>query len=216
MTGVVFPVGLTLEGKAVAVTGDNAEALDKIEKVLLAGAKVTLYAPSLEAQPRLKALGDTGAIAYVPHWLTPEETGAYRMVLSTRLDPEYSKAISSACRERGVWVSCFDQPALSDFSMASTLRRGPLQIAVFTGGASPSLARKIRQSLEKIFDDRFVAFLQGLGEMRRKLRAEEPDFQKRKDQLTRAVEGFEIEGTIKYPKSTSESARPVVSDDERR
>ncbi len=54
-------------------------------------------------------------------------------------------------RESGIPVNVADRPAEGDFALPSVLRRGGLQVAVSTGGASPTLARRIRYALEPSF-----------------------------------------------------------------
>lgn len=198
MSGPVFPVGLTLHAGPVAVSGDNAEAWEKIERLTHAGAGITLYAPDIRGTPG-ESLAGAGKVIHVPRWLAPADVGRYRLVLSTRLDPAYSTEIAAACRAAGVIVNCYDNPAASDFAMPAVMHSGKLQIAVFTGGSSPALARKIRLAFERIFDDRFASFLDALGALRERLRRDEPDAAKRRESLLAAVEGFEIEGLIKYP-----------------
>ncbi len=197
----VFPVGLRLEGQAVALVGGGAEAAEKAARLLDAGAQVDLYAESIE-DSALAELVTADRVRQAGTHLDASEVGRYRMVVSTVLDRETSESLSAACRRAGVLVSCFDQPALSDYTMPALVRRGALRIAVFTGGQSPALARKIRQSLERIFDARFEAFLDRLGALREGLRREEPDFETRKRKLLKAVEGFSVEGEIRYPPET--------------
>ncbi len=205
-TGAVFPVGLTLKGAEVAVTGNNEEAADKLCRLLNAGAQVTVFCPGEIPEHLAQVMANqelAGGAGHVPNWLTPAEVGRFRMVVSTRMDRDYSDAIAQACRQAGVLVSCYDKPEFSDFAMPALVTRGHLQVAIWTGGNSPTLARKIRQALERLFDDKFEAFLNELGHLRKRLKVEEPDFDRRRERLHAAVEGFEIEGTIKYPKSHS-------------
>jgi precorrin-2 dehydrogenase/sirohydrochlorin ferrochelatase len=187
-------------GEAVAISGDNAEAAEKAHRLLHAGAKVTLYTPAPDDE-RLNELIRAQSVSHIERWLEPHEVPAFRLVLSTRIDSAYNDALARACREAKVLVNCYDVPGLSDFSMPAVVQRGRLQMAIFTGGASPTLARKIRQSLERLFDDAFVRFLDSLGALRERTKREESDPARRRETLISAVEGFEIEGTIKYPKS---------------
>jgi precorrin-2 dehydrogenase / sirohydrochlorin ferrochelatase len=49
----------------------------------------------------------------------------------------------------------------------STLRRGGLQVAVSTGGASPTLARRIRNELEEVFGPEWAGVVEELEAVRR-------------------------------------------------
>jgi precorrin-2 dehydrogenase / sirohydrochlorin ferrochelatase len=64
---------------------------------------------------------------------------------------EVNAAVAREAKENGIPVNVADRPADGDFALPSVLRRGGLQVAVSTGGASPSLARKIRDAMEPAF-----------------------------------------------------------------
>jgi precorrin-2 dehydrogenase/sirohydrochlorin ferrochelatase len=51
------------------------------------------------------------------------------------------------------------------------VRRGALQVAVATGGASPALSRAIREDLEGYFGDDYAVLVEVVAEVRRELRA---------------------------------------------
>jgi precorrin-2 dehydrogenase / sirohydrochlorin ferrochelatase len=50
--------------------------------------------------------------------------------------------------------------------LPSTLRRGRLQVAVSTGGASPTLAARIRHELEGLFGAEWAGVVEELGRAR--------------------------------------------------
>ncbi len=87
---------------------------------------------------------------------------------------EVNAEVAREGRERGVPVNVADRPAEGDFALPSTLRRGRLQVAVSTGGASPTLARRIRRELEEAFSPEWAGIIEELVRARREgHRAEE-------------------------------------------
>jgi precorrin-2 dehydrogenase/sirohydrochlorin ferrochelatase len=60
-------------------------------------------------------------------------------------------AVALEAKEGSIPVNVADRPAEGDFALPSVLRRGGLQVAVSTGGASPTLARRIRDAMEPSF-----------------------------------------------------------------
>jgi precorrin-2 dehydrogenase/sirohydrochlorin ferrochelatase len=85
--------------------------------------------------------------------------GAFVVVAATN-DPQQIEAIWTETQERNQPVNIVDVPARCTFILPSILRRGQLTIAVSTEGASPSLAKRIRQQLEDIFPSAYDAYLQ--------------------------------------------------------
>ena len=98
--------------------------------------------------------------------------GAYLAFTATDIR-EVNAAVAREARERGVPINVADAPSDGDFALPSTLRRGKLQVAVSTGGASPTLARSIRSKLEALFGPEWAGVVEGLEKTRKD--GEKPD-----------------------------------------
>ena len=86
-------------------------------------------------------------------------------------DPAVAGAVAAEARRRGIMVNAADDPARCDFILPSVLRRGRLVVSVSTGGASPGLARAIREALEGQFGADYAALVDLVAEVRGELRA---------------------------------------------
>ena len=98
--------------------------------------------------------------------------GAYLAFTATDIR-EVNAAVAREARERGVPINVADAPSDGDFALPSTLRRGKLQVAVSTGGASPTLARSIRSKLEALFGPEWAGVVEELDKTRKS--GERPD-----------------------------------------
>ncbi len=92
--------------------------------------------------------------------------GAYLAFTATD-SREVNAAVAREAREGGVPVNVADRPTEGDFAVPSTLRRGGLQVAVSTGGASPTLARRIRSELEEVFGPEWAGVVEEFDVARR-------------------------------------------------
>ena len=81
-------------------------------------------------------------------------------------DRELNARVARLARERGVWVNVADDPQAGDVVLPAVARRGELQIAVSTGGASPALARRLRERLEREFGPEYGDLVALLGALR--------------------------------------------------
>ena len=103
------------------------------------------------------------------------------MVVAATDDPQRIEAIWSETQERGQLVNIVDVPARCSFILPSILRRDQLTIAVSTEGASPSLAKRIRQRLEGLFPPAYGAYLRLAAIAREHMRGQGLSYAQRDD-----------------------------------
>jgi precorrin-2 dehydrogenase/sirohydrochlorin ferrochelatase len=80
----------------------------------------------------------------------------------------------------GCLVNVVDDPERCNFYVPATVRRGALSISISTGGGSPLLARRIRETIEEQFDAAYEPYLALLAELRPMVQAQIPDPAQRK------------------------------------
>ena len=100
------------------------------------------------------------------------------LVMAATDDPEVNARVSAAAQARSIWVNVADAPELCTFIVPAQVRRGDLTLAISTGGASPALARKLREELQQHFGPEYVpylALLQGIRERLLEDRRGHPD-----------------------------------------
>ena len=97
--------------------------------------------------------------------------------------------------------------------MVALVDPGHLRLGISTSNASPALSSRLRQDLETLFDDEFVAFLDQLARLRSHLRTREPDPRKRSALLRSAVADFRLEGRLHYPDNWRERLQALLERD---
>ncbi len=164
-----YPVALDLRDRPCLVVGGGPVAEAKVEGLLAAGARVTVVSPALSE--RLESWARAGRIAYAQREYTASDLDGHQLVFSATDRRDLTETVARDARQRGVWVNAADDPKYCDFLLPSVLRRGRLQIAVSTGGASPALAARVRRDLESYFTPEYEDFVELAAEVRRELRA---------------------------------------------
>src|SRR4029079_431905 len=91
------------------------------------------------------------------------------LVIAATDDPKVNRAVSAACRKRSIPVNVVDVPELCSFIVPSILRRGPVVVAVSTGGQSPSLAKALRRRLEAVLPASLGRTALRIGAARRRI-----------------------------------------------
>lgn len=183
----LYPLFADLRGRTVLVVGGGVVARRKALALLEAGARVVVGAPDLE--PALARLAAEGRIevregAFDPAWLDD----AWLAIAATD-DAAANRAVAAAGEARRVWVNVVDDAASSAFHVPARVERGPLQIAISSGGGAPMLARHIRETLEAQFDHALGALAQLLSRERDRIRKTFPDVAQRRRFFDRLLSG---------------------------
>ena len=89
------------------------------------------------------------------------------IVMIAGLDRTISEQLVAKAHAAGKLVNVEDVNDLCDFYFTANVRRGDLLIAVSTSGASPTLARKIRDSLAQRFGPEWEGYVSEMGTLRR-------------------------------------------------
>ena len=202
-----FQISLNVRGRSCLVIGGDEEAVEKVERLLDADAKVTVLNPTLHTA--LRKLTASGKVVHRGRTFrsTDVQSGVTLVINTLREDTDLAKLLFDLAKTERFLVWSIDQPELSTVMMPAIVRRGHLRAAISTSGASPALAKALRQDLEIIFDDEFVKCLDWLGNVREAVRKEELSENKRRERLQQILEGFRLEGKIELPKSWIEKTK---------
>ena len=184
---------LDLRGRDALVVGSDDDAVRRAERLVRAGARVRVIATSIT--DALRALeGDHGVRVEARDARDDDMEGAAITFVATSEERQAAPLHERALRT-GQPMCTIDRPELSTFINPAMVEAGALLVAISTGGASPALARRIREDLEVIFArPDFVAWLDEL----RALRDATPRGQ-RAAIGAKMVEGFALEGALRLP-----------------
>ena len=165
----LFPLFLKLEGRACLVVGAGRVAESKIESLVRSGAKVRVVAP--EATEAVRKAARSGAIVWEQRSYQPSDLAGAFLVIAATSSPELHAEIFQQARRAGVLCNAVDEPERCDFYYPAVMRRGPLQIAISTGGLFPALAQRLRQDLELQFGPEYGAWIEEIASTRKELLA---------------------------------------------
>ncbi len=162
-----YPIFAIIENRPCLVVGGGAVGERKVQDLMDSGARVTVISQGLT--PALERLAREGQIRYLDEDFTPAHLDGMVLVLAATDDREVNARVSAAARDRGLWVNVADDPEFCTFIVPAQVKRGDLTVAISTGGASPALARKLRQELQQRFGPEYGPYLALLKELRGRL-----------------------------------------------
>jgi precorrin-2 dehydrogenase / sirohydrochlorin ferrochelatase len=157
----LFPLFLKLAGRQCLVVGAGAIAESKIDSLLRAGAPVTVVAP--EATERIRRWARSKQILWRKRAYRAGDLGGAFLVIAATSSAALHREIFRQARHAGVLCNAVDDPPNCDFYYPAVVRRGSLQIAISTGGLSPSLAARLRAELARRFGPEYGAWVKRLG-----------------------------------------------------
>jgi uroporphyrin-III C-methyltransferase/precorrin-2 dehydrogenase/sirohydrochlorin ferrochelatase len=153
-----LPVFFDLARGNVVLIGSGAPAIAKLRLLRAAGANVRWFANGAEGSDDvLHARHYSGKIEIVSG--EPGENdlvGALAVVSSA--GKEIDERVASLARALNIPVNIVDRPDLSTFIFPAVVDRGDVVVAISTGGASPVLARRLREKIEAILPARIGSF----------------------------------------------------------
>jgi precorrin-2 dehydrogenase len=146
----MFPIALDLSKIAVLLVGQGE---------LLA-----------RRQKQLHIVGATHLHVLENALPTEQDIAHATVVMVAGLPRDVSETIATAARAAGKLVNVEDVNDLCDFYFTANVTRGDLIIAVSTSGASPTLARKVREHIANDFGPEWEGRTHQIADFRRSLK----------------------------------------------
>jgi len=165
----LFPLFVKLQGRRCLVVGAGPISEGKIAGLLESGAEVHVIAP--KAAPQIVEWHKRKKLRLTKRAFRASDLDNMFLVVAATHSTKVHRAIYREACKRNVLCNIVDVPALCDFYYPAVVRRGQLQIAISTAGASPSLARRLREEMESTFSPEYADWLKHLSRERRKILA---------------------------------------------
>lgn len=215
-----YPIFLDLRGRPCVVVGGGQVAERKVKALLRAGASVHVISPVVTPRlallaakkkigltPRTYRKGDLNAggknVATFTRHQTSLVKGAERqaplLVFAATDDPEVQRAIRRDAEEAGELLNAADDAPHSDFIVPASFAQGELLVAISTSGASPALARRLRQQLQLTLGRDYRAYVRLLREARQQVKETVPDKAQRAKILRQLSGGSAMDWLWKCP-----------------
>jgi len=187
----LFPMFVKLAGRRCLVVGGGPVAEGKVEGLLASEATVVVIAP--EVTEKIAAWARKQRLTRHAREFQPSDLDGSFLVIATTGVDAVNKSVFGEADARGILCNAVDEPERCHFYYPAVVRRGPLQIAISTGGLSPSLASRLRQELEEQFGPEYARWIEELGALRQKAFARRVDPRRRTRLLQRLAsrQGYE-------------------------
>lgn len=177
-TAPLFPLFVDLRERRVLVVGGGHVAARKIDALLRSGALVCVLAP--EFAPEVEDLSTRAAIELQRGEFSEQWLEGVWLVIAATDDGSVNQAVADAAEQRQIWCNVVDTAALCSAQLPARVSRGPLQIAISSGGHAPMLARHLRERFERELDPAWSDLADLLAKYRGQIRARWPELGQRR------------------------------------
>ncbi len=183
-----LPVFLDLKAGPVLLVGAGELARAKLRLLLAAGARVRFAATDghhevsdlgAEAVSRIELVTGDPIAADLTHVIAIVCAGAGSI----------GEMIAAQARVKGIPINVMDDLTYSTFIFPAIVDRGDVVVAIGTGGASPVVARRMRERIEALLPARIGDLATFIGRWRKTIHARIPDFPQRRKFWERIVDG---------------------------
>ena len=182
-----YMAALNLTNRKCLVVGAGAIGLEKIEGLLACDAHVRVVAA--EADPEVAELAEEGTVDWKRRrYVSNDLDGCFLVVAATSVT-DVNIAVHNDAEARSMLVNVVDVPPLCNFILPAIVRRGPIAIAISTAGASPALAKRMKDEIAEQFGDEYAVLALMLNEVRGWAKATLPTYQDRKAFFESIVNG---------------------------
>ena len=145
-------VDLNLQSKKIIIIGGGNEAQKRINSLLKQECDIIIIADSVNSQ--INKLAKTKKIKIIKQKVVDTKFISKlkpNLVITTTNDRKMNQKIINAAKKKGIIVYSSDNPEDSDFSNPAIIDfENMIQVAIFTGGRSPVMSKKIKEKSEKV------------------------------------------------------------------
>ena len=159
-----LPIFLDVTQGIVGLIGSGPATLAKLRLLRSAGAKVRWYVEDVDTEAHARDM-QSGWLEICSSDPTVADFSDLIAVVCAAGDPR-DAIIAARARAHRVPINVVDRPELSTFIFPAIIDRGDVVVAVGTGGASPVLARRLRERIEALLPARIGDFAALMGRFR--------------------------------------------------
>jgi len=206
-----LPVFLDLQSGVVLLVGAGDLARAKLRLLASAGARVRWYAIDGNHDLTGLAPADAARIELAKGDPLAAELGDVIAILCAGAG-DVGVAMSARAKAVGLPVNVMDDLAHSTFIFPAIVDRGDVVVAVGTGGASPVVARRVRERIEAVLPARIGDLAGFIGGFRKSIHARIPEFALRRRFWERVIDGPIGALVLAGRKDEAEKALGEISD----
>jgi len=166
----LFPVFLKMEQLSVLIVGGGTVGLEKLTAVLHNSPATAIKLVASHISEAVRHLAEHHPnVELVEEAYSREHLRYMNVVIVAVNDHDTSEHICKDAKDAKLLVNVADKPELCDFYMSSIVKKGNLKIAISTNGKSPTIAKRLKETLNDALPDQLDDILGNMEKIRKKM-----------------------------------------------
>lgn len=184
-TNKLFPIFLKLEELNVLVVGGGKIGLEKLNAIInnSPATPVTIVAGNISNKIKTLAQKYPNVLLKEKSF-EPADLDDKDIVIVAINDKATSIHIRSLAKEKKILANVADTPDLCDFYLSSIVQKGNLKIAISTNGKSPTMAKRLKETLDDVLPNKLNKILNNMETIRKKMNGNFADKVKKLNEVT--------------------------------
>lgn len=197
---VLFPVFFKLHELDMLIVGGGYVGLEKLTAVLRSSPKatVTLVAKEILQEEIHTLAKDHPNVRLIERPFRKKDLKDKDLVVLATDSQELHQKIKKIAKKKHILTNVADTPDLCDFYLCSIVKKGDLKIGISSNGKSPTLTKRIKETLNDALPEEIDEMLDRLKEIRDQLKG---DFESKVKKLDEVTKDFMVQDqTSEKPK----------------
>ncbi len=166
----LFPVFLKLNNLRLLIVGGGYIAVEKLGIVMANSPDTTIRIVAKEISHEIQQLADSNSrITLFKKEYTADDLLEIDIVIVGVNDIGLATVIVADAHNRKLLVNVADKPSLCDFYLGSVVKKGNLKLAISTNGKSPTIAKRLKETLYETLPDELDEVLDNMSSIRNNL-----------------------------------------------
>ncbi|MED1205416.1 NAD(P)-binding protein [Heyndrickxia acidicola] len=162
-----IPIMMDFQNKEIVIVGGGEIAKRRLKLFTNTGAQITIVSPKL--LPELQEMQQRKLFNWKKKKYQAEDAVNAQFIIIATNNPFVNQYVRESA-PKSAFVNHTESAERGNFHFPASFQRGRLTVSVSTGGASPYLAAKIKNQVEKTFDEQYGVYVDFLYECRQLLK----------------------------------------------
>jgi len=184
-TNKLFPIFLKLEELNILLVGGGKVGLEKLNAIINNSPNTDVTVVATEISDRIKKLAKKYPnISLIEKTFESSDLNDKDIVIAAVNDKGISNYVRDAAKQKKILANVADKPDLCDFYLGSVVQKGNLKIAISTNGKSPTMAKRLKETLDDVLPDKLDKILDNMETIRKNMNGTFADKVKKLNKIT--------------------------------